>query len=86
MNHPSHKDQLVNINRIEGQVRGVARMIEEEKYCIDILNQIKAIKSAVSTVEGNILKNHLKACVKDTLSSEEDFNEKVDELLKTLKR
>ena len=86
MNHPSHKDQLASINRIEGQIRGVAKMIKEEKYCIDIINQIKAIRSAVSTVEGNILKKHLKACVKDTLNSEEDFDEKVDELLKTLKR
>ena len=61
MNHPSHKDQLSSINRIEGQVRGVAKMIDEQKYCIDILNQIKAIRSAISTVEGNILKKHLKA-------------------------
>ena len=44
MNHPSHKDQLNSINRIEGQVRGVAKMIDDEKYCIDILNQIKAIR------------------------------------------
>ena len=86
MNHPSHKDQLKSINRIEGQVRGVAKMIDEQKYCIDILNQIKAIRSAISTVEGNILKKHLKACVKQTLSSEKNFDEKMEELLKTLKR
>ena len=86
MNHPSHKDQLNSINRIEGQIRGVAKMIDEEKYCIDILNQIKAIRSAISTVEGNILKKHLKACVKETLASEKNFDEKMEELLKTLKR
>ena len=61
-------------------------MIEEEKYCIDILNQIKAIKSALATVEGKILRSHLKACVKETLNSEQAFEEKVDELLRTLKR
>ena len=86
MNHPSHKDQLNSINRIEGQVRGVAKMIEDEKYCIDILNQIKAIRSAMSSVEGNILKKHLKACVKETLGSEKNFDHKMEELLKTLKR
>ncbi len=86
MSHPSHRDQLKSINRIEGQVRGIAKMIEEEKYCIDILNQIKAIRSAIATVEGKILKKHLRACVKDTLGSEKNFDEKMEELLKTLKR
>ena len=86
MSHPSHKKQLANIKRIEGQVRGVAKMIDEEKYCIDILNQIKAVKNALSTVEGKILKNHLKACVKDALKSDQVFEDKVEELMKTLKR
>ena len=86
MGHPSHKGQLASLSRIEGQIRGIAKMIEEEKYCIDILNQIKAIKSALATVEGKILRNHLKACVKETLNSEQEFDQKVDEILKTLKR
>jgi DNA-binding FrmR family transcriptional regulator len=86
MSHPCHKEQLAGINRIEGQIRGVAKMIEEGKYCIDILNQLKAAKSAISTIEGKILKIHLKSCVKDTLNSDLDFEEKVEELLKTLKR
>ncbi len=86
MSHPSHKKQLASIKRIEGQIRGVAKMVDEEKYCIDILNQIKAIKNALSTVEGKILKNHLKACVKDALKSDQVFEDKVEELMKTLKR
>jgi len=86
MSHPSHKKQLASIKRIEGQVRGVAKMVDEEKYCIDILNQIKAVKNALSTVEGKILKNHLKACVKDALKSDQVFEDKVEELMKTLKR
>lgn len=86
MSHPCHTEQLAGINRIEGQIRGVAKMIEEEKYCIDILNQLKAAKSAISTIEGKILKTHLKNCVKDTLNSNLDFEDKVEELLKTLKR
>ena len=86
MSHPDHKDQLPNLKRIEGQSRGIRKMIEEEKYCIDILNQIKAVKNALSTVEGKILKTHLQACVRDTLSSDKKFDEKVDEILKILKR
>ena len=86
MSHPDHKDQLPNLKRIEGQSRGIRKMIEEEIYCIDILNQIKAVKNALSTVEGKILKTHLQACVRDTLSSDKKFDEKVDEILKTLKR
>ena len=86
MSHPNHKEQPPSLKRIEGQVRGITKMIEEEKYCIDILDQVKAVKSAISTVEGKILKTHLKACVEDALSSGNKFDEKVEELLKTLKR
>ena len=86
MSHPNHKGQLPSLRRIEGQVRGITKMIEEEKYCIDILDQIRAVKSALATVEGKVLKIHLKACVKDALRSEKNFDEKVEELLKTLKR
>ncbi|NQT01013.1 MAG: metal-sensitive transcriptional regulator, partial [Planctomycetes bacterium] len=45
--HPSHEDNLVALRRIEGQVRGVQKMVENHKYCIDILNQIYAIKGAL---------------------------------------
>ena len=86
MSHQNNKEQLPSLKRIEGQVRGITKMIEEEKYCIDILDQVKAVKSAMSTVEGKILKTHLKACVKGALSSDKKFDEKVEELLKTLKR
>jgi DNA-binding FrmR family transcriptional regulator len=86
MSHPCHKEQIPSIKRIEGQVRGIIRMIESDEYCIDILNQLKAAKNAISTVEGKILKNHLQACVKEALVDEQNFDKKVDELVKTLKR
>ena len=86
MSHPRHKEQIPSIKRIEGQVRGILRMIESEEYCIDILNQLKAAKNAISTVEGKILRNHLQACVKEALVDEQNFDKKVDELIKTLKR
>ena len=61
--HPSHEDNLVSLRRIEGQVRGVQRMVENHKYCIDILNQIYAIKGALARVEEKILEKHFQNCV-----------------------
>ena len=86
MSHPSHKGHLPSIRRIEGQVRGIAKMIEEERYCVDILNQIKAIRKSIVAVEGKILETHLRGCVKDSLSGDDNFGEKVEELLRVLKR
>ena len=86
MSHPCHKKQIASINRIEGQVRGIAKMIEEGKYCVDILNQIKAVRNSIATVEGKILKTHLQQCVKLTRHNEHDFDEKVEEIMKVLKR
>ena len=85
MSHPSHKNQINNLKRIEGQLRGVQRMIEEEDYCIDILTQIKAIKNSIVSVEGKILKSHLRQCVRDSLNGDDTFDDKVDEIVRILK-
>lgn len=85
MSHPSHKNQINNLKRIEGQLRGVQRMIEEGDYCIDILTQIKAIKNSIVSVEGKILKSHLRQCVKDSLNGDDTFDDKVDEIVRILK-
>ena len=86
MSHPSHKKELSSVRRIEGQLRGIAKMIEEEKYCVDILNQIKAVRKSIASVEGKILKIHLEECVKDSLKGEKEFASKVEEIIKVLKR
>ena len=86
MKNPCHKDKLTSLQRIEGQVRGVQNMIEEGKYCVDILNQIKALKNSLVTVEGKILKTHLRECIKDSLNGSNDFDLKIDEIMKTMKR
>lgn len=86
MKNSNHKGQLNSMRRIEGQVRGIQKMIEEEKYCIDILNQIKAVKNSISTVEGKILKSHLGECVRESLKGEDEFDTKISEILKLLKR
>ena len=85
MSHPSHKNQINNLKRIEGQLRGVQRMIEEGDYCIDILTQIKAIKNSIVSVEGKILKSHLRQCVRDSLNGDDSFDDKVDEIVRVLK-
>ena len=78
------KDATIRrLNRIEGQVRGISRMIDEERYCIDILQQIQAIKSAVAKVEDAILKDHAATCVESAISSgnEKEQRDKFAELV-----
>ncbi|MBK26977.1 MAG: transcriptional regulator [Halobacteriovorax sp.] len=83
-----HKKQLSRVNRIEGQVRGIGKMIEEEKYCIDILTQIKAVRSAMKSLELEMLESHLNCCLKGAVQSEskEQMNEKIEEILTLIKR
>jgi len=84
--NPSHKDNLVALRRIEGQVRGVQKMIEDHKYCIDILTQIYAIKGALSRVEEKILVKHFRNCVTEAVkgASEKEKQRKLDEILKLI--
>lgn len=62
---PSHADQLANLNRIEGQVRGISKMIEEGRYCMDILNQCRSVQAALTGVEKKIFRRFLETCVKE---------------------
>ena len=84
--NPSHVDNLVALRRIEGQVRGVQRMIEERKYCIDILNQIYAVKGALGRVEEKILEKHFRNCVTEAVtgSSEKEKQQKMEEIFKLI--
>ena len=80
------KSQLARLGRIEGQVRGVARMIEDERYCIDVLTQIRAVRAALDKVEQETLSDHLQHCVAHAFhaGSEGDRQTKIDELLEVL--
>ncbi len=84
--NPSHKDNVVALRRIEGQVRGVQRMIEDRKYCIDVLNQIHAVKGALGRVEEKILEKHFEHCVTDAVkgTSEKEKQQKLYEILKLI--
>ncbi len=76
-------DLLTRLKRIEGQVKGVTRMVEEDVYCDNILHQISAVRAALDSVGKQILENHLRGCLVDRLQAGE--NEVVDELLVTIK-
>jgi len=83
-----HKSNINALKRIEGQVRGVQRMIEEEKYCVDILTQLSAVRSALARVEDAILEKHFKECVTKAVrgTSRTERQKKLDEVLMILKR
>lgn len=78
----NHKDQIVRMNRIAGQVAGITRMIEEERYCLDILLQLRAVRAALKRVEGNILQRHMQNCVAEALGDNPNAQQKVAELQK----
>lgn len=69
MAHATHQDTVPRLKRIEGQVRGIIRMVEEERYCMDILVQLQAIKAALGKVEAEMLKQHASHCVEDAIRS-----------------
>ena len=86
--HPDHTRQLPRLRRIEGQVRGVAAMIEGGRYCVDILTQIQAARAALARVERDILNDHVGTCVAAAASSGdgEEARVKVTELIELLRR
>jgi len=75
---------LKRLNRIEGQVRGLARMMEEDRYCIDIVTQIAAARAALRRVEQEVLRDHVHHCVKHAMTSgsKAEQNQKIEELMK----
>ena len=79
---PNHAENLPRLNRISGQIDGIKKMIEEERYCVDIVNQIKAVRSALKSVEKSILQKHIQHCVAASFStSKTEQQKKIDELI-----
>ncbi len=79
-NHPCHKAEIPRINRAIGQLEGIKKMIEDKRYCPDIIIQLKAVRSAIKRVENNILKTHLQDCVAASFSDNEDAKHKIEEI------
>jgi DNA-binding FrmR family transcriptional regulator len=83
------KPRLLNrLSRIEGQVRGIARMVESDRYCIDVLTQLQAVRSALARVETELLKGHLGHCIESAIVSGDQTaqREKAAELIALLER
>ena len=79
-----YKDLVNRLSRIEGQVRGIRRMLEEDAYCPDILVQVSAANAALGSFSRALLSQHIHTCVKDDILAGKD--ETIDELMDTLKR
>lgn len=64
---PHKRELLKRLNRVEGQVRGIAKMVEEDRYCVDILTQVSAIRSALDAAAIQILEDHTRGCVQNAI-------------------
>ena len=84
-NLTEERDLLKRLNRIEGQIRGIKAMVEEERYCVDILNQVSAAQAALNSFSRVLLSNHIKTCVVDEIETG-NGEEAVDELCKTIQK
>jgi CsoR family transcriptional regulator, copper-sensing transcriptional repressor len=86
MRQPVKKSSMARLRRIEGQVRGVARMVEDDRYCIDLVTQIQAVRAALKRVEDEILRDHVATCVEHAIESGDarEQRQKVTELLAVL--
>ena len=82
---PNKAALLKRLNRIEGQTRGVAKMVEEDRYCVDVLTQISAIQSALDALALQLLESHTKGCVRSAIKSGKG-DAAIDELLSVVKR
>jgi DNA-binding FrmR family transcriptional regulator len=84
--YDENKQKLLNrLKRIEGQTRGIQRMVQEDKYCVDIMTQISSIQSALEQVSLTLMEDHMRHCVTEAIQ-QGNGDEKIDEVLTVLKR
>lgn len=88
MSQTAKSTRLKSLNRIEGQVRGLARMVEEDRYCIDIITQIAAARAALARVEEQLLREHVQHCVRHAMTSgnKAEQERKIEELMAVVSR
>ena len=82
--HEEKKNMIIRLKKIEGQIKGIARMIDEDVYCDDILHVFQSVKAALDGVKIQLLKNHVKGCVLDQIHEGKDGV--IDELLITMRK
>jgi len=86
-NHPDHSQSLPRLRRLQGQLSGIEKMIQDRRYCVDILIQLRASLSALRNLETEIFENHLRSCVEDTLKNQnsKEVSKKLDEIMDLIK-
>jgi DNA-binding FrmR family transcriptional regulator len=85
-NDQMRRKLLTNLRRIEGQVRGVHKMIEDERYCVDILTQLAAIKAATNKIGLTLLEDHTRGCVRNAIQEREDEGDShIEELMDVIR-
>jgi len=80
------KEILVRLRRMEGQLKGIQKMVEEDKYCVEVLNQLSSIIAASQKVATIIMKDHIQGCVRDALTHNNHSDEHVNELISVIER
>ena len=85
LTYPKHNQLIPRLKKIEGQVRGIARMVEDGRYCIDIIQQLTAARKALDQASLQIMRGHIDSCVSDAISKR-DGAQKIDELMQTIHR
>ena len=88
MERPVSEKVLKNLNRVEGQVRGIAKMVEENRYCIDVVTQIEAARAALARIESDLLRQHLGHCVHRAMNSKNASEQEkvIEELVGVFRR
>ncbi|MBI2094527.1 MAG: metal-sensitive transcriptional regulator [Candidatus Omnitrophica bacterium] len=85
LKYPKHNSLLPRLKRIEGQIRGIIRMVEERRYCIDIIQQLTAARNAMDQASLQIMNSHINTCVSNAIRKRQG-EEKINELMKTIYR
>lgn len=81
--HPDHSTHVKRLNRVRGQLDGIEKMIDERRYCPDIIFQIRAAEKALKAMEAEIMKTHIHGCVKTAIKSKDgkEISNKIDEIM-----
>jgi DNA-binding FrmR family transcriptional regulator len=82
----SKDDLLKRLARVEGQVRGVSRMVDDERYCIDVVTQINAVRAALDKIALGLVDDHVRHCLKDTRRADQDADELINAVARMLSR
>ncbi|MBI4267651.1 MAG: metal-sensitive transcriptional regulator [Chloroflexi bacterium] len=77
---------MVRLRKMEGQLKGIQRMVEEDRYCVDVLNQLSSVIAATQKVASIVLQDHIRGCVRDALTRDDHSDEYVNELVTVVER